>query len=56
MPKSLATVYIWTNLIDELTVGAGLVPAQKTIITYLSNTGLFVEEKTFLANNRVRDG
>jgi len=41
-------IYIWIKLTDKL-IG-------KINRTYLSNTGLFVEEKIFLANNRVRDG
>jgi len=41
-------IYIWIKLTNKLT--------EKINRTYLSNTGLFVEEKIFLANNRVRDG
>ena len=49
-------IYIWTNLINRLTVGVAYYATQNNHTTYLSNTGLFVEQKIFLTNNRVRDG
>ena len=49
-------IYIWTNLINRLTVWVALHANQNKHTTYLSSTGLFAEAKTYITNNRVRDG
>ena len=56
MARTLDTLYIWTNLINGLTVWVALPATQNEHTTYMSSTGLFAEEKIYLTNNRVRDG
>ena len=55
MARTLDTLYIWTNLINGLTVWVALPATQNEHTAYLSSTGLFAEAKTYLTNNRVRD-
>ena len=56
MAKTRTAVYIWTNLTDRLTARVAYYATRNKHITYLSSTGLFAEEKTYLTKNRVRDG
>ena len=53
MAITVATVYIWTNLINRLTVGVAYYATQNNHTTYPSWRGLFA---IFTANNRIRDG